>query len=85
MTHFTPEALKFLRGLARHNDRAWFEPRREIYERELKLPMLALIDEINHAMEDFAPEHIRLPHKAMFRIYRDTRFDAARGHPARPY
>ena len=27
-THFTPEALKFLRGLARHNDRAWFEPRR---------------------------------------------------------
>ncbi len=80
-THFTPEALKFLRGLARHNDRAWFEPRRPIYERELKLPMLALIAEINHAMEDFAPEHIRLPHKAMFRIYRDTRFSADK----RPY
>lgn len=80
-THFTPEALKFLRGLARHNDRTWFEPRRQIYERELKLPMLALIDEINHAMEDFAPEHIRLPHKAMFRIYRDTRFSADK----RPY
>ena len=42
-THFSPEALKFLRGLARHNDRAWFEPRKAIYERDVKAPMLALI------------------------------------------
>jgi len=84
-THFTPEALKFLRGLARHNDRAWFDPRKPIFEREVKAPMLALIEEINHALADFAPEHIRPPHKAMFRIYRDTRFDAARGTPERPY
>ncbi len=84
-THFTPEALKFLRGLARHNDRGWFDPRKPIYERELKAPMLALIEEINHAFAGFAPGHVRPPHKAMMRIYRDTRFDAARGHPARPY
>jgi uncharacterized protein (TIGR02453 family) len=75
-THFTPEALKVLRSLARHNERAWFDPRKPTYERELKAPMLALIDEINHALADFAPEHIRPPHKAMFRIYRDTRFSA---------
>jgi uncharacterized protein (TIGR02453 family) len=73
-THFTPEALKFLRGLARHNDRDWFEPRRPIYERALKDPMLALIDEVSHAMETFAPDHIRPPHKIMMRIYRDIRF-----------
>ena len=85
MTHFTPEALKFLRGLARHNDRAWFDPRKPIYERELKAPMLALIEEINHAFADFAPEHIRPPHKAMMRIYLDTRFDASRGITERPY
>jgi uncharacterized protein (TIGR02453 family) len=84
-THFTAEALKFLRGLARNNDRAWFDPRKSIYERELKAPMLALIEEINHALADFAPEHIRPPHKAMFRIYRDTRFDASRGMPEKPY
>jgi len=48
-THFTPEALKFLRGLARHNDRAWFDPRKAVYERELKAPMLALIEEVNHS------------------------------------
>jgi len=73
-THFEPEALKFLRGLAKHNDREWFEPRRAIYERALKAPMLALIDEVNHAMAEFAPEHVRPPHKIMMRIYRDIRF-----------
>lgn len=82
---FSPEALKFLRGLARHNDRAWFDPRKPIYEREVRQPMLALIDQINHALADFAPDHIRPPHKAMMRIYRDTRFDASRGLAPKPY
>jgi len=73
-THFSVEAMKFLRGLARNNDRAWFEARREVYERALKAPMLALVEEINHAMEEFAPEHVRPPHKITMRIYRDIRF-----------
>ena len=84
-THFTPEALKFLRSLARHNDREWFTPRKPIYEREVKAPMLALIEEINHTLARVAPDHVRPPHKAMLRIYRDTRFDASRGTPPRPY
>ena len=75
-THFSPEAIKFLRGLGRHNDREWFEPRKPVYEKELKTPMLALIDEINHAMAEFAPDHIRDPKKIMMRIYRDTRFSS---------
>jgi uncharacterized protein (TIGR02453 family) len=79
--HFTPEAFKFLRGLARHNDRAWFEQRRSVYESELKRPMLALVDEITQAMAEFAPEHMRPAHKAMMRIYRDIRFSADK----RPY
>ena len=73
-TFFTPEAMKFLRGLARNNDREWFEARREVYERALKAPMLALVDEINAAMAEFAPEHVRPPHKVVMRIYRDIRF-----------
>jgi len=80
-THFTPSALKFLRSLARHNDRAWFDPRKPIYERELKAPMLALIAEIDESLASFAPEHVRPPHKAMLRIYRDTRFSSDK----RPY
>jgi uncharacterized protein (TIGR02453 family) len=73
-THFSNEAIKFLRGLKRNNDRAWFEERRAIYERELKTPMLALIGEINEAMADFSPMHVRPPQKIMMRIYRDIRF-----------
>jgi uncharacterized protein (TIGR02453 family) len=73
-TNFTTESVKFLRGLARNNDREWFEARREVYERALKQPMLGLIEEINAAMEGFAPEHVRPPHKIMMRIYRDIRF-----------
>jgi uncharacterized protein (TIGR02453 family) len=68
--------MKFLRGLARNNDREWFEARRDVYERALKAPMLALVEEISAAMEEFAPEHVRPPHKIAFRIYRDIRFSA---------
>jgi len=78
---FTAESLKFLRGLKRNNDRDWFEPRKPLYERALKAPMLALIDEINHAMLDFAPEFVRPPRKTMMRIYRDIRFSTDK----RPY
>ena len=80
-THFTPEAMKFLRGLARNNDRPWFDARKPVYEREVKAPMLALIGEINDAFLDFAPGHVREPRKVMMRIYRDTRFAADK----RPY
>lgn len=80
-THFTPEALKFLKGLKRNNDRNWFEARRDVYERALKAPMLALIDEVNHAMAEFAPEHVRPAPKVMMRIYRDIRFSSDK----RPY
>jgi uncharacterized protein (TIGR02453 family) len=75
-TCFSPEALKFLRGLARNNRREWFDARKPVYERELKAPMLALIEEINGELAEFAPEHIRPAQKCMFRIYRDTRFSA---------
>src|ERR1700727_3149296 len=72
--HFTPEAMKFLRGLARNNDREWFEARRALYERAVKAPTLALVEEINASMIEFAPEHVRPPHKVAMRIYRDIRF-----------
>jgi uncharacterized protein (TIGR02453 family) len=74
LPYFRPEALTFLRNLARHNDRAWFTPRKPVYEAELKEPMLAAIRKITEAMLDFAPSHVRPAEKCLFRIYRDTRF-----------
>jgi uncharacterized protein (TIGR02453 family) len=73
-TYFSGEAIKFLRGLKRNNDRVWFEARRGVFEKELKAPMLALIGEVNEAMVEFAPEHVRPAPKIMMRIYRDIRF-----------
>lgn len=72
--YFRDEAMKFLRGLKRNNRREWFEARRAVYEEELKLPMLALIERLTTSMMDYAPGHIRPAHKSLFRIYRDTRF-----------
>ena len=80
-SHFSPAAMTFLRGLARHNDRNWFNARKKIYETELKAPMLALLDEITHSMAAYAPEHMRPAHKSMMRIYRDIRFSPDK----RPY
>jgi len=72
--HLSPDALKFLRGLEKHNDREWFNERKATYESELKEPMLAILRKVTDAMLDFAPDHVRPAEKSLFRIYRDTRF-----------
>jgi uncharacterized protein (TIGR02453 family) len=74
VAYFRPDALKFLRGLEKHNDREWFNERKAIYEAELKEPMLAIIRKVTDAMMEFAPNHVRPAEKSLFRIYRDTRF-----------
>ena len=71
---FPPEALQFLRNLARNNRREWFHPRKEIFETKIKAPMVELVEAINAELVRFAPAHINDPKKAIYRIYRDTRF-----------
>ncbi len=77
LPYFRPEALTFLQHiLAKHNDRAWFQPLISAIETELKEPMLAADSAKlpTRAMADFAPNHVRPAEKSLFRIYRDTRF-----------
>src|SRR5262249_14801565 len=71
---FPPEALQFFRGLARNNRREWFLPRKPVFEEKVKEPMRQLVDALNIALHDFAPEFETDPDKAIFRIYRDIRF-----------
>jgi uncharacterized protein (TIGR02453 family) len=73
-THFNPAAIRFLKGLKKNNDRTWFNDRKPVYEADVQLPWLAIIDEVNEALTQFAPDCVKPPRKAMFRIYRDTRF-----------
>lgn len=71
---FGPDAVKFLRALKRNNRREWFQPRKEEYERAVRAPMLAVVEQLAIDMPSFAPEIVVDPKKAIFRIYRDTRF-----------
>ena len=71
---FTPKALRFLRGLAKNNNKPWFEAHRTDYETELREPMRDLIGEMNALFATFAPEIAGDPKRSMFRINRDIRF-----------
>jgi len=73
-TGFPPGALAFFRGLARHNNRDWFQPRKSVYEEQVKRPMRELVDALNAELRRFSPEYVTDPDKAIYRIYRDTRF-----------
>jgi len=63
-----------MRSLARNNRREWFQPRKAVFDAQVKEPMRQLVDAVNEAMSRFAPEYVTDPDKAIFRIYRDTRF-----------
>jgi uncharacterized protein (TIGR02453 family) len=73
-TGFRPEAVEFLIELALNNERDWFQPRKAEFERLLKEPMESLVAAL---VDRFQSRGIPLeadPRRAVFRIYRDTRF-----------
>jgi uncharacterized protein (TIGR02453 family) len=71
---FTPATLRFFRELAKHNAKPWFEAHRAEYERDVRDPMRALIEQMDVRLARFAPEITGDPKRSMFRIYRDVRF-----------
>ena len=73
---FPPEALKFFRDLKRNNRREWFQPRKETFDLHVRAPMIELVTALNSELAKFAPEYVTDPNRAIFRIYRDTRFSA---------
>ena len=78
---FPGEAISFLRGLERNNKRDWFQPRKHIYEEHVRQPLEQLVNAINSEFAEFSPRHVTPVKKAIFRIYRDTRFS----NDKRPY
>ncbi len=78
---FPVEAMKFLRGLKKNNNRDWFQARKTIYDEMAKAPMLELVTALNAELTAFAPAYVTDPTKAVYRIYRDTRFS----HDKTPY
>ena len=74
MSYFTPASLAFLRGIARHNRRDWFEAHRAEYEEHVKGPLAAFVEEMDVRLRHLAPEISGDPKRSIFRIYRDVRF-----------
>jgi uncharacterized protein (TIGR02453 family) len=72
--YFTSASLTFLRALARHNRRDWFEAHRPDYETAILAPMRALVEEMDVRLARLAPEIVGDPKRSLFRIYRDIRF-----------
>lgn len=76
-TYFTDKSLKFLRALARNNDRAWFQAHKADYDAHIRGPFQALLSDLQPDLHAVS-EHFRADPKAvggsLFRIQRDTRF-----------
>lgn len=82
--YFTPDTFRFLRSLARHNEREWFEAHRGRYESAVREPCLRLIADLQAPLAKLGPVLVANPRKvggSLFRIHRDVRFSADK----RPY
>ena len=73
-TGFTPQALTLLAQLAKHNDRAWFAPRKERFAAELLEPLRDLVVDASDALRREKLPLSGDPKRSLFRIYRDVRF-----------
>ncbi|HVR81862.1 MAG TPA: DUF2461 domain-containing protein [Luteimonas sp.] len=77
MTYFTDKSFRFLRGLARHNNRDWFLAHKADYETHVRGPFQKLLLDLQPALAEVSP-HFRAETKpvggSLFRIQRDTRF-----------
>ena len=78
---FPKEGLQFLKELERNNDREWFDAHKATYTEVLKPAVEALVASVGAEMMKFAPAYVTEPKKAIYRIYRDTRFS----HYKTPY
>ena len=77
MPYFTDQTFKFLRGLARHNDRAWFHAHKAAWLEHVRDPALRLVADLQPPLREVTA-HYRADPKpvggSLFRIQRDTRF-----------
>ncbi len=73
---FTEDGFKFLKGLAKNNDREWFLPRKATFEEKLQEPMLQLILAVESEMKKAKVPLATKPKAPLTRIYRDIRFSA---------
>ena len=76
-TYFSDASFKFLRGLARNNNKEWFAAHKAQYEDHVRQPFLCLLVDLQPDLAAVSP-HFRADPRtvggSLFRIYRDARF-----------
>ena len=76
-SYFSDASFKFLRALAKNNDKAWFNEHKQQYEDHVRQPFLRLLTDLQPDLAQVS-EHFRSDPKtvggSLFRIYRDARF-----------
>jgi len=76
-TYFTDKSFRFLRALARNNNRAWFQAHKADYDTYVRGPFQVLLADLQPDLRTVS-EHFRSEPKtvggSLFRIQRDTRF-----------
>lgn len=74
MQYFTKDFSTFFKGLAKNNNKAWFDKHRKIYEEHVKKAFVKLVEDLLPEIQKLDPEVRMLPKEAIFRINRDIRF-----------
>ncbi|MDB5975408.1 MAG: hypothetical protein JWR07_2168, partial [Nevskia sp.] len=59
--YFTPASFKFMRGLARNNNREWFAAHKQDYENHLRQPFLRLIGDLAEPLHRLNPHYVASP------------------------
>lgn len=74
MVKMTPNDLRFLKNLAKHNERDWFQNHRAEFDKAQE-NFLGLVTSLIYAMSDYDETISGIEAKScIFRIYRDVRF-----------
>lgn len=76
-SYFGPELFGFLEEFEKNNNKAWFSKNKARFEKDVKEPMLAFIEDLSLFLASISKHFVADPRPSggsMFRIYRDTRF-----------
>ena len=75
---FPAEGIQFLHDLVQNNEREWFNPRKEIYKKQIVAPAVAFVqtmgDRLQHLSNGIQYDTRTNGSGSVMRIYRDTRF-----------
>ncbi len=74
---FDQNAVKFLKNIAKNNNKEYFEAHRDEFERYIKNPSIEYVNEMGEHLMALAPSRLNAIPKvngSLFRFFRDTRF-----------